>query len=475
MKNHQLFICKLLFLLCVFVSSVHARETGTAFGYVDNNGVKLHYATMGEGTLVVMLHGFPDYWYTWREQMAVLSKNFQVVAMDLRGYNKSDKPAGVENYAMRHLIGDVAAVIQYFPQKKAVLVGHDWGGAIAWQVAMWRPDLVEKLVVLSTPHPLGLFREINNNQDQQKNSQYARDFQAEDAHKDLSAEGLADWVKDESARAKYIEAFKRSDFEAMLNYYKASFPRQSSNSSTPASAAPPRRVKSSTLAIFGLEDKALLPAGWNSTWEWIDADLTLVSVPDAGHFVQQDAADFVSQTIAKWLENGNAAAPSKNFIAPLTRPNPNAPPETAQLAPLVGTWEAVRFIRRRDGSWSSPVKALWQWYYILDGHAIQDDWGLLDDSTGALQTIGTNLRIYNPTKKHWEMTWIDKSARSVLFFKATEVDGKVIMNGKNAKGQQVRNTFSDITPASFLWQQEWTMDGGNSWFVVVKIECRRRS
>ncbi len=475
MRNYQLNICKLFFLLCIFVSSVHAKEAGTTFGYVDNNGVKLHYATMGEGPLVLMLHGFPDYWYTWREQMAVLSKNFQVVAMDLRGYNKSDKPAGVENYAMRHLIGDVATAIQHFPQKKAILVGHDWGGAIAWQVAMWRPNLVEKLVVLSTPHPLGLFREINNNPDQQKNSQYARDFQAEDAHKNLSAEELAEWVKDDDAREKYIEAFKRSDFEAMLNYYKASFPRQSSNSNATASAAPPRRVKSPTLAIFGLEDKALLPSGWNSTWDWIDADLTLVSVPKAGHFVQQDAADFVSQTIAGWLENKDAVVQSENTARSPSGLNPKAPPETAQLAPLVGTWEAERYIRQRDGSWSSPVKAVWQWYYILDGHAIQDDWMLLDDSTGGLQTIGTNLRIYNPTKKHWEMTWIDKSARSVLFFNATEVDGRLIMNGKNAKEQQVRNTFSNISRERFLWQQEWTMDGGNSWFVVVKIECRRRS
>ncbi len=271
-------------------------------GFVDNDGVKIHYVTLGQGPLIVMLHGFPDFWYTWRHQMQELSERYQVVALDLRGYNKSDKPTGVENYKMRHLIGDVAAVIQHFPQERAVVVGHDWGGAIAWQVAMWRPNLVEKLVVLSTPHPNGLFRELANNQEQQGNSQYARDFQEENAHEALTAEGLAAWVRDDKARKVYVEAFRRSDFEAMLNYYKASFPKQTAASGQPAApVAPPRRVQCPVLGVFGLQDKALLPAGWNGTWDWIDNELTLVSVPAAGHFVQQDAAEMVTRTITMWL------------------------------------------------------------------------------------------------------------------------------------------------------------------------------
>lgn len=274
-------------------------------GYVDNEGVKIHYVTIGEGPLIVMLHGFPDFWYTWRHQMEALSENYQVVAIDLRGYNKSDKPKGVENYKMRYLIGDVAAMIQHFPQGKAIVVGHDWGGAIAWQVAMWRPNLVEKLIVLSTPHPNGLIREIQGNSEQQKNSQYARDFQKEDAHLELTAEELANWVQDEEAKKLYIEAFQRSDFEAMLNYYKASFPKQSSSSTTKnsnsSSPKQQKRVQCPTLVIFGLQDKALLPAGWNDTWEWIDNDLTMVSIPNAGHFVQQDASDLVTRSIKMWL------------------------------------------------------------------------------------------------------------------------------------------------------------------------------
>jgi len=297
-------------LLLIGIKSIAAQEflDNASEGFVDNNGVKIHYVMKGEGPLIVMLHGFPDYWYTWRNQMAVLSKNYQVVAIDLRGYNKSDKPEGVENYKMSHLIMDISVVIKHFPQGKAIVIGHDWGGAIAWQVAMWRPELVEKLVVLSTPHPNGLFREMNNNKTQQDNSQYARDYQKEDASEKLTAEGLAHWVKDEAAKKYYIEAFNRSDFEAMLNYYKASFPKQVkkdnniSKKQKPKVSVPQKKVKCSTLAIFGLEDKALLPAGWNGTWDWIDSDFTLVSIPGAGHFVQQDASEMVTRIITSWLK-----------------------------------------------------------------------------------------------------------------------------------------------------------------------------
>jgi epoxide hydrolase 4 len=270
-------------------------------GFVDNGAVKIHYVTLGQGPLIVMLHGFPDFWYTWRDQMEILSAEYQVVAIDLRGYNKSDKPKGVENYTMRNLISDVAAVIQHFPQKKAILVGHDWGGAIAWQVAIWRPALVEKLIVLSTPHPNGLRKELISNDEQQKNSQYARDYQKADAHKELSAEELAGWITDDSVRQVYLDAFRRSDFEAMLNYYKASFPKVNSNSGTVKTRIPPAKVQCSTLGIFGLKDKALLASGWNNTWDWIDNDLTLISIPEAGHFVQRDASASVSKYIMMWL------------------------------------------------------------------------------------------------------------------------------------------------------------------------------
>ena len=266
-------------------------------GFAQSGEVKIHYVTAGEGPLVVMIHGFPDYWYTWRKQMPALAKNFQVVAIDQRGYNLSDQPKGVENYTIEKLVGDVHAVIQHFGRDRAVIVGHDWGGMVAWSFAMAHPDMTDRLIILNLPHPNGLRRELASNPEQRKNSQYARDFQQPDAASRLTAEGLALWVKDATAREEYIAAFRRSSFEAMLNYYKANYPREPYLA--PKDDLP--RVKCSVLMIHGLKDTALLASGLNDTWNWVDKDLTIVTVPDADHFVQQDAADFVTKQMTTWL------------------------------------------------------------------------------------------------------------------------------------------------------------------------------
>ena len=117
--------------------------------FADSDGVNIHYAALGEGPLVVMIHGFPDFWYSWKHQMDGLAGEYRVVAMDLRGYNKSDKPEGEENYDMRLLVADVAAVIANEGAEKAIVVGHDWGGAIAWQFAMHFPDMTDKLIIVN--------------------------------------------------------------------------------------------------------------------------------------------------------------------------------------------------------------------------------------------------------------------------------------------------------------------------------------
>ncbi len=282
----------LLFLLPV----LRADELGE-HGFAKSGDVKIHYVTAGEGPLVVMIHGFPDYWYTWREQIPALSKHFQVVAIDQRGYNNSSQPEGVENYAMPKLTADVKAVIEHFGKKKATVVGHDWGGAVAWDFAMRYPEMLERLVILNLPHFNGLTRELANNPDQQKASAYARRFQQPEAAKTLTAEGISFWVKDADAKKKYVEAFKRSSFESMLNYYKANYPREPYEEQVEAD-----KVKCSVLMIHGLEDTALLPGALNDTWLWLESDLTLVTLPGAGHFVQQDAAAKVTDTMLRWLK-----------------------------------------------------------------------------------------------------------------------------------------------------------------------------
>ena len=278
--------------------TAHAEDAEVTHHYADNDGAKIHYATAGDsGPLVVMIHGFPDFWYSWNEQIKALQSTHRVAAIDQRGYNRSDKPKGLENYAIPKLVSDVAAVIRDMGEKKAVIVGHDWGGMVAWSFAMSKPEMTDRLAVLNLPHPKGLNRELANNPDQQRNSQYARAFQLPGAHKLLTAERLAGWVKGEAKRAKYIEAMKRSDFEAMLNYYKRNYPRPPYEEDT----SDPVRLKMPVLLIHGLDDKALLHGALNRTWEWLDGDLTLVTIPGAGHFVHHDKPALVSRTLKMWL------------------------------------------------------------------------------------------------------------------------------------------------------------------------------
>ena len=302
--------------LCLMLSSVLIGPPAMAssevydrveHGYADSDGVKIHYASLGEGPLVVMIHGFPDFWYTWRDQMEVLAEDFKVVALDLRGYNRSDKPEGVDQYAMPLLAADVAAVIRHLGEESAIIVGHDWGGAIAWTFALTLPQMTDRLVILNLPHPNGLRRELRNNPQQHENSSYARAFQEKDADapdvffgRPMTPQTLSGWVSDPGAWERYVEAFERSDFTAMLNYYKANYPRIAPGADPPPSPTLPR-AKMPVLMFHGLDDQALLPAGLNDTWEWLEKDLTLVTIPGAGHFVQQDASELVTKTMRWWL------------------------------------------------------------------------------------------------------------------------------------------------------------------------------
>ena len=276
-------------------------------GYaLSEGGVRIHHASLGDGPLVIMIHGFPDFWYSWRHQMEALSDRFQVVAVDQRGYNLSDKPKGVERYDMRLLVADVAAVIRHLGRDTATIVGHDWGGAVAWQFALNLPQMTENLIILNLPHPNGLLRELRSNKDQIANSAYARNFQQKSADDPtvffgmpMAAETLSSWVRDPVARTRYVEAFERSDFEGMLNYYKRNYPRSVGTDAPQVPELP--KAKMPVLMFHGLGDTALHADGLAGTWNWLEKDLTLVTVPGAGHFVQQDAAELVTTTMRWWL------------------------------------------------------------------------------------------------------------------------------------------------------------------------------
>ena len=273
--------------------------------YAEDDGVKIHYLVSGPANapLVVMIHGYPDYSETWAQLTPKLNDAYRTVAVDTRGYNLSDKPKGVENYAMPKLVADIAAVIKAEGRDKATVIGHDWGAAQAWAFEFAHPEMVERLIILSVPHPTAFAHELATNPVQYQHSQYARNFQKEGSENSLTAEGLASWVQDPAEKAKYVEAFKRSDFAAMMNYYRANYP---SGANQPAKDAPlPNNppINVPVLVIHGMKDQALLASGHNNTWNYVTKDTTLLMIPDANHFVQHDAADLVDKTIRSWLDD----------------------------------------------------------------------------------------------------------------------------------------------------------------------------
>lgn len=267
--------------------------------YAQNQGVRIHYAQAGSGPLVVFIHGFPDFWGSWHHQMQALCQEYTVAAMDTRGYNLSDQPQGVENYDMSLLVGDVMAVIQAEKRERAIIVGHDWGGAIAWAFAASFPKMTDKLVIVNLPHLACLARELMKvDSAQHKSSAYARLFQRDDSHKALSAPMLVGIVSPatEQLRGKYLEAFERSSFESMMNYYRRNYPRE------PYQVPSLPKIEVPVLQFHGLDDTALLAPALNQTWEHLAKDWTLVTLPGVGHWAHQQAPDMVSNTMLWWLK-----------------------------------------------------------------------------------------------------------------------------------------------------------------------------
>jgi pimeloyl-ACP methyl ester carboxylesterase len=267
--------------------------------FAENNGVKLHYVTLGKGETVLFLHGFPDFWYTWRDQMAALSSDFRTAAMDLRGYNQSDQPVGVENYRIPLILDDVAAVIRGLGVEKVTLVGHDWGGGIAWRFAMTHPERVERLIILNLTHPRGYANVLANATDAQRaNTEYARRFATSEPKGDPVPAGILA-MNDRHGPvvgARFREAFGRSSYDGMLNYYRANY-----GQATAAGAPEIPDLPMPVLQFHGLKDTAVDKDGLENTWDWIDSDYTLVTVPTSGHWVQAEASELVSSTMKAWL------------------------------------------------------------------------------------------------------------------------------------------------------------------------------
>ncbi len=276
--------------------------------FIQTNGITLHYVTQGEGKLMLMLHGFPEFWYSWRHQIPEFAQDHHVVALDLRGFNESDKPKTVEAYRLEELVKDVAGVIQGLGYENCILVGHDWGGFIAWHFAYTYPEMVEKLIIMNLPHP-AKFSQGLSTPAQLLKSWYILFFQLpllpeliiQSNDYQLIASAFQNMAIDKDAFSKEdLEAFKdaaakRGALTAMINYYRNIFKTLFDNLKKEWTV-----LDISTLMIWGEEDTALGKELTYGTDIYVK-DLTLKYIPNCSHWVQQEQPQLVNKYIRDFL------------------------------------------------------------------------------------------------------------------------------------------------------------------------------
>lgn len=287
--------------------------------YVDVNNIQLHYVTAGRGRLIVFLHGFPEFWYAWKNQLVEFGKNYQTVAPDMRGYNLSSKPADIEQYRMKHLIEDVRALVEHLGHKKFILVGHDWGGGVAWAFAMRHSNYLEKLIIINAPHPVTFIRELRDNPAQQKASQYilvhrtaqAEEILSRDNYKLLVdavlSEGLKQGYFTEQDCMAYIEAWSQPGaLTGGLNYYRAAsfgaFTGESDQAINDLLIDPsPAIVNVPTLVIWGEKDRFLLTGNLDGLEKYVP-NLTVKRIPDGSHWVIHEKPALVNNYIRQFIQ-----------------------------------------------------------------------------------------------------------------------------------------------------------------------------
>ena len=285
--------------------------------YADVNNIRLHYVTAGKGKLIMFLHGFPEFWYEWKVQLAEFGRGYQAVAPDMRGYNLSSKPADVKQYRTKHLIEDVRALTEHLGHRKFVLVAHDWGGGVAWPFAIRHPEYLEKLIVINAPHPVTFVRELRDNPAQQRASQYilvhrtpeAEDILTKNNYAILVASLLEDGLKlgyfTEEDRRTYIEAWAQPGaLTGGLNYYRAAHLGPFTGESDDILSADPSlfTVAVPTLVIWGERDKYLLTGNLVGLEEYVP-NLTVKRIPDGSHWVIHEKPGLVNSYIREFIES----------------------------------------------------------------------------------------------------------------------------------------------------------------------------
>lgn len=290
-----------------------SSDPSVTHGFASVNGIRLHYAETGQQNpdLVLLLHGFPEFWYSWRHQLKALGQHFHVVAPDMRGYNLSDKPSRVEDYAMDLLVDDVVGIVDHFGATKAAVVGHDWGAGVAWAVAQMNPERVSKLAVMQVP-PAAVWR-ANMSLRQLMRSWYMflfqlprvpeflismRNFDAID--RTFRDQVITKGAFSDEAIELYKEAMRKPGaLTAAVNYYRANvgrvFRKPDANEGRASRAQVP------TLFIFAEQDFAIIPETVRGVSNFVNAPYTEVRVPESGHWVQNEAPEKVNAALITFL------------------------------------------------------------------------------------------------------------------------------------------------------------------------------
>jgi pimeloyl-ACP methyl ester carboxylesterase len=289
-------------------------DSSIRHGYAQIGGVRLHYAERGSGgRLVVMLHGFPECWYSWRHQLMALGDRFTVVAPDMRGYNLSDKPSRVEDYRIDLLVDDVLGLIHHFGEQTAAVVGHDWGAGVAWAVAQRHPEYVWKLVAMQVP-PIKVWRD-NLTLRQALKSWYMLFFQLPRVPEWLmSANDFAfveqTFKKTVARQGSFtdadIEVYKealreRGALTAAINYYRANILRMFLKRRRREEELSDGRVRVPVLFIYGEQDHAVIPETVRNVKAYVDAPYREVRIPTSAHWVQNEAVEEVNAALNSFL------------------------------------------------------------------------------------------------------------------------------------------------------------------------------
>jgi len=283
--------------------------------FAEVNGIRLHYVTEGRGPLVLFVHGFPEFWYAWRSQLREFGRDHQAVALDMRGYNLSAKPADLAQYRVPHLVDDLRGLAAHLGHERFVLVGHDWGGVVAWAVAIAHPERLQRLVIINAPHPAIFDREIRENPAQQTASRYMLTFRSAEAEAILAANDYARLVEILSRdlgdrftaadRAAYLEAWSQPGaLTGGLNYYRAAGVGPPAGDGAPARSfggdVARMTVRVPTLVIWGEQDRALLTGNLDGLERFVP-DLTIERIPDGSHWVVHQHPERVNRLIRDFL------------------------------------------------------------------------------------------------------------------------------------------------------------------------------